>query len=97
MYWEAFIWGLGVSSGGAIGLFVFVMMLSAWQIATGKTAEVRKIHKETAASLAALKERNALSEEANTVLTDMSVNLAGIQIALEELDKTRLDTQGGKS
>ena len=75
MFWNAFIWGLGVSSGGAIGLIGFVLTLWACQWVTGKAAMVARLKDFDERSLAALLERNELTTETNAALCDIAASL----------------------
>lgn len=53
MFWTAFIWGLGTTLGGSIGLMAFVVLFFCWQSV---------MHSETA------KRANELAELANAAL-----------------------------
>ncbi len=65
MFSDAFIWGLGVSCGGAIGLIGFVLTLWAMQWASGKSAQTAAMHNFNELTLAALRNRNNLIEDTN--------------------------------
>lgn len=61
MFWTAFVWGLGVSFGGSIGMMGFVVMITAWRLVA--ETEVAKRGTELAElANAALVRRNELTE-----------------------------------
>lgn len=61
MFWTAFIWGLGVTLGGSIGLMAFVVLFAGWSwLANTKT--VKRASEVAELSLKALDRRNDLTE-----------------------------------
>lgn len=80
MFWTAFIWGLGTTLGGSIGLMSFVAMKCIWDIAVNtKTAQ----RASDLAKLAndALVRRNELTEK-------QIEHLATIASSLEDMELT---------
>lgn len=62
MFWTAFIWGLGVTVGGSIGLMLFVVLFFCWScVAHSKTA--KRANELAELSQAALVRRNELTEK----------------------------------
>lgn len=62
MFWQACVWGLGVSLGASVGLMVFVVAVTLWKMTT-ESQVVKQMRDVNEASLAALLRRNELSEE----------------------------------
>lgn len=75
MFWTAFIWGLGVSLGGGIGLVGFVLTMWALQWVTGRAAHVEAMQDFSHRSLAALLARNLMTEDTNAALQRIVVTL----------------------
>lgn len=86
MFWNAFIWGLGVSCGGGIGLIGFVLTLWAAQWVTGKTGQVAEIARWNKLTLAALQTRNELTLESIDALRDISTSIDAITNAQAKVD-----------
>lgn len=75
MFWTAFVWGLGVSCGGAFGVLLFFVLFYAMERWTGRAASKANIHDVNEKSLEALKERNEISREQVALLNDIAVSL----------------------
>ena len=71
----AFLWGLGVSCGAAIGLLVFLLMKSGLEWSMGIRETNLTIERTNRASLAALLERNKHTEETNELLDRIADSL----------------------
>lgn len=72
MFWTAFIWGLGVSTGAAVGLLCWVCMFWSLEWLLGRSADkldLKKINKE---SLEALVLRNELTRDTNDYLANIA-------------------------
>ncbi len=61
MFWDAFVWSLGVSCGGGIGLIGFMLTWWALQRVTGRAEAMAKRIGVYDQSLDALRERNELT------------------------------------
>lgn len=78
MFWTAFIWGLGVTLGGSIGLMAFVVMFAGWSwLANTKT--VKRASEVAELSLKALDRRNELTTEQIDVLKDIVTVVEGLE------------------
>lgn len=71
MFWQAFVWGLGATLGGAIGLMVFVVMYSGWKWLTNIEAVKRDVT-TTELTLSLLSERNNLTQQQIDTLDEIS-------------------------
>lgn len=71
MFWTAFLWGLGMSCGGSIGLLLFAVGFKALQWLTGQTERLSRLEQFNRETLAALNERNALTQDTNATLTEI--------------------------
>jgi len=62
MFWTAFIWGLGTTFGGSIGLMGFIVLYDLWaRIARSKAA--RRANELAELANTALMRRNELTEQ----------------------------------
>ncbi len=75
MFWDAFVWGLGVSCGGSIGLFGFVIALAAWRMVTGEGSRWALAAQRDIQAVEALRERNRLTVESNATLSEIAESL----------------------
>lgn len=71
MFWDAFIWGLGATAGGSIGLMLFVVLWSIWAVITKRTKAAKRLEEMQQIANAALTRRNELTEETNRKLKDI--------------------------
>lgn len=78
MFWTAFIWGLGTTFGGSIGLMSFVMLKFIWDI-TVNSKPVKRANELAELANAALVRRNELTEK-------QIEHLATIASSLEDLE-----------
>jgi len=62
MFWTAFIWGLGTTVGGSIGLMLFIVLYALFKRIT-KSETDKAIESFHERSHAALEERNKLTTE----------------------------------
>lgn len=63
MFWTAFVWGLGVTAGGSIGLMGFIVLYAGWEWLTGIAAKKAELLGFNAQSLQALRDRNLKTDE----------------------------------
>ena len=75
MLWNAFVWGLGVSCGGGIGLIACAFTMRALDWATGKADRIASVIERDVRSLEALQTRNELTKETNSALASIAVSL----------------------
>lgn len=68
MFWTAFIWGLGASCGAAVGLMGFMVGVYCLEKFSGKISRADAMVQVNVDSLAALQERNELTQQTNRVL-----------------------------
>ena len=61
-FWTAFIWGIGVTLGGSIGIMAFVVLFTVWRWVTNAKA-ARRASEIAELSLQALARRNHLTVE----------------------------------
>lgn len=87
MFWTAFVWGLGVSLGGSIGLLAFVLMFAAFKAAS-ETETMKKIDRHSQLVLAALVKRNDLTEETNAQLESL-VEIFAYVVSDSDIDFSR--------
>lgn len=62
MFWTAVVWGLGVSCGACGGVFLFLALKVALDMATGREQQKTEIWQFSKDSLDQLVERNRLTE-----------------------------------
>lgn len=74
MFWTAFIWGLGVSVGGAVGVLFFVLFFKAMERLLN-TKAVKESIDYAEKSLEALQERNDLTVQIIDQLAQISHQL----------------------
>ena len=78
MFWTAFVWGVGVTLGGSIGLMVFVVLFAGWQwLANTKTA--KRASEVAELSLKALDRRNELTHEQIQMLERVASAVEGLE------------------
>ena len=78
MFWTAFVWGLGATFGGSIGLMAFVVMFAGWQwLANTKTA--KRASEVAELSLKALDRRNDLTNEQINMLERVASAVEGLE------------------
>ena len=77
MFWTAFVWGLGATCGGGVGV---ILTASAWawlDYVAGPRSKVGKTVQEmNELSFKALVERNELTEETNRILSQIVTAMA---------------------
>lgn len=61
MFWTAFVWGLGVTVGGSLGLMLFVVLFAGWSWLMG-TETAKRAAEVAELGLIALQERNNLTK-----------------------------------
>lgn len=61
-FWTAFIWGIGVTLGGSMGMMAFVVLFTAW-MRVANTKAARRASEVAEFSLQALDRRNQLTVE----------------------------------
>ena len=61
-FWTAFLWGIGVTLGGSVGMMAFVVLFTLWRWATN-TKAARRAAEVAELSLQALARRNHLTIE----------------------------------
>lgn len=59
-FWTAFIWGIGVTLGGSMGMMAFVVLFTVWRWVTN-TKSARRASEVAELSLQALARRNQLT------------------------------------
>jgi hypothetical protein len=84
MFWTAFIWGLGATLGGSIGLMSFVAMKCIWDIVVN-TKTAQRANDLAGLANAALIRRNELTEKQIGQLSAISASLVTIADAADEL------------
>lgn len=77
MFWTAFIWGLGTTFGGSIGLMSFVMLKFIWDI-TVNSKPVKRANELAELANAALVRRNELTEKQIEMITKAAYHLETI-------------------
>lgn len=90
MFWTAFVWGVGVSCGSALGLLTFFVFFWTLEWMVGRSNKFVQFNKE---SLEALRHRNELTGATNVHLD----RLADAVVYLSTLDSTpQADTAEGE-
>lgn len=90
MFWTAFVWGLGASCGGSLGVMLFVVMFFALQWFAGTKAGKTSLEYAELAQ-AALERRNELTERQIEHL-DAIVECAKIYAYERELSKREVNS-----
>lgn len=75
MFWTAFVWGIGATVGGSLGLMLFVILFAAWDRMMRTPAAVRA-GELAELTYAVLVERKELAEKQLTQLTDIAASMA---------------------
>jgi hypothetical protein len=78
MFWTAFIWGLGVTLGGSMGLMAFILLYDLW-VKLGRSKTMKRANELAELANAALTRRNELTEI-------QIEHLATIASSLEDLE-----------
>jgi len=66
VFWTAFVWGVGVTLGGAIGVMAFIVLYAVWDALWQKlmkTKAGRCARELSELTLAAVEQRNELTRE----------------------------------
>ena len=83
MVWTAFLWGVGVSCGAAVGLLLFFLCFWSLEWACGRAKRAAELRGFNIDSLAALRDRNRLTEDTNNYASR-------IAFALEDIADSRI-------
>ncbi len=78
MFWTAFIWGLGSTVGGSVGLMTFVMSYDAWSRVM-KTKAARRANELAELANTALMRRNELTEQQIEQLERIADSIRGVK------------------
>jgi hypothetical protein len=62
MFWTAFIWGLGASSGASFGILLCVMLFDLWS-KIARSERIKRVNELADLANAALMRRNELTEQ----------------------------------
>jgi hypothetical protein len=84
MFWTAFIWGLGTTLGGSIGLMSFIAFKCIWDM-TVNSKPLKRANELAELANAALVRRNELTEKQIGKLGEIVAHLDVISDAAEEL------------
>ncbi len=84
MFWTAFIWGLGATFGGSIGLMSFVLLKFIWDM-TVNSKPVKRANELAELANAALVRRNELTEKQIGQLGAISASLITIADAADAM------------
>jgi hypothetical protein len=84
MFWTAFIWGLGTTLGGSIGLMSFIALKCIWDM-TVNSKPIKRANELAELANAALVRRNELTEKQIGKLGEIVAHLDVISDAAEEL------------
>lgn len=71
MFWTAFIWGLGTTLGGSIGLMSFIALKCIWDM-TVNSKPMKRANELAELANAALVRRNELTEKQIEKLNDIA-------------------------
>lgn len=74
-FWIAFVWGIGATAGGSIGMMTFVVMLFGWRWLV-ETKAVKRSIEVAELSLSALEKRNEISCEQIAILERLTSAVA---------------------
>jgi hypothetical protein len=81
MFWDALVWGIGVSLGSTVGLTAFMFAFAAakrWSVSGPEEQNA------TERSIAALTRRNQIGEERNEISAEMTDVLRRMAAAAEK-------------
>ena len=85
MFWTAFIWGLGATCGGSIGMMAFIMLVSLWKWLT-ETKAAKRSSEVAELMLAALDRRNELTNEQLVLLGRIAVAMEQRDVGVESVN-----------
>jgi hypothetical protein len=74
MFWTAFIWGLGTTLGGSIGLMSFIALKCIWDM-TVNSKPMKRANELAELANAALVQRNELTEKQIERLEQIAHNI----------------------
>ena len=88
MFWTAFVWGIGATTGGSIGLMVFVVLFAVWSEIWSritKTPAVVRARELSELMYSVMVERKELSAKQLDVLNTLAYNVGTIAGVMEQL------------
>lgn len=85
MFWNAFVWGLGATLGGSIGLMAFVVLFALWKWLT-ETKAAKRSSEVAELMLAALDRRNELTNEQLVLLGRIAVAMEQRDVGVESVN-----------
>lgn len=90
MFWTAFVWGIGATAGGSVGLMLFVVLFAAWSRVAATQAAVRA-NELAELTYAALVTRNELTEKQLDMVNTLVYHVGTIAGFVENLEKVEFD------
>lgn len=90
MFWTAFVWGIGATAGGSIGLMVFVILFAAWSRVAATPAAVRA-NELAELTYEALVRRNELTARQLDMVNTLVYHVGTIAGFVENLEKVEFD------
>lgn len=96
MFWTAFVWGIGATAGGSVGLMLFVVLFAAWSYLMRTPAAVRSMELAELTYAVAV-ERKELSERQLTAVTGLAASMGVLAQLANDLTAIEQDEYNGNS
>ncbi len=93
MFWTAFVWGIGATAGGSIGLMVFVILFAAWS-RVAKTPAAVRANELAELTYAVMVQRKELTETQLDMVNTLVYHVGTIAGFVENLEKVEFDLPG---
>lgn len=84
MFWTAFVWGIGATTGGSIGLMLFVVLFAVWSRIASTPAAVRA-NELAELMYAVMVERKELTSKQLDVFNTLAYDVGTIANVMEQL------------
>jgi len=90
MFWTAFVWGIGATAGGSVGLMLFVVLFAAWS-RVAKTPAAVRANELAELTYNVMVERKDLSAKQLDTLNLIAYHLGTVAEFTENLEKVECD------
>lgn len=92
MFWTAFVWGIGATAGGSVGLMLFVVLFAAWSYLMRTPAAVRSMELAELTYTAMLK-TNELTEKQVMQLTSLAASAVVVTDFVTSMERIECETR----
>jgi hypothetical protein len=96
MFWTAFVWGIGATVGGSIGLMVFVILFAAWS-RVAKTPAAVRANELAELTYEVMVQRKELTEKQLNAVTAIRDDIGTLAAVVMGLSTQEEDTYNGES